>query len=205
MKLHRTSGQPDWAGIDKSKYNFWQLLAAKTSGVITPGNIVTIVGLVLVIAGFIALVRQDYWLALTLVMVGRGLDLVDGWLAELTQTKSPLGEIMDATVDKLETIGVIIVLAVTEIAPRWVLAALAVPHVMIAIISILVRIQGKGLHPSRVGKVSMALLWLAVGGFIVLSIFNVATVGAAAYVAMWLAVSLGLYALAGYAREALVK
>ena len=51
----------------------------------------------------------------------------------------------------------------------------------------------------------MALLWLAVGGFIVLSIFNVATVGAVAYVAMWLAVALGLYALVGYARETLVK
>ena len=198
MKLHRTTGQPDWATVDPHDYTFWQKIAASTHGYVTPGNITTLCGLILVAIGLLQLVAGEYVVGGVFIVVGRLLDLVDGWLAELTQTKSPLGEMMDAVADKLETLGAVAVLLIAEIAPLWILLALVVPHVIIAGIAFIGRLRQLQLHPSRIGKISMALLWVVVFGFIVLSVTDNAVVGTAAYTMALLTIALTMYAMISY-------
>ncbi|HEX5797672.1 MAG TPA: hypothetical protein VFX86_04770 [Candidatus Saccharimonadales bacterium] len=40
MNLHRAGRVPDWEKVPEGRRNRWQKLAAKTKGVITPGNAV---------------------------------------------------------------------------------------------------------------------------------------------------------------------
>lgn len=201
MNLHRTTGQPDWADLDKSQYGFWQQVAAHTRGVVTPGNAVTICGLALVAFGLVMLMEREYWTALGLIVTGRLLDLVDGWLADITKTKSPLGELMDAAADKLGTFATIGVLAIAEVAPIWILVGLVVPHIVIAVIAAVGRLKNKQLHPSRAGKISMALLWVAIAGFIALAAYESELLGAIVYGAAFLAIGLVLYATVDYASQ----
>ena len=202
MNLHRTTGRPDWVDIDSEQRSTWQRLAAATWGVVTPGNVTTLVGLGLVIVGFVMLMEQQYAWAIALVAVGRLLDLVDGWLAELTKTKSPLGEFFDAAVDKIETVGAILVLGLAGIAPFWLLAVLVAPHIATAFIAVVVRARGMQLHPSRIGKLGMALLWLIIGGLIALPFVTAPGAGVVVYSLALLVTVLAVYATIDYGREA---
>lgn len=201
MNLHRTTGRPDWVAIDPREHTSWHKLAVLTGGVVTPGNLATVVGLVLVLAGLVALLAHDYWLASGLIIVGRLCDLVDGWLADVTQTKSPLGELMDAGADKIETFAAIIVMYIAVLAPWWILTLLVVPHVLTSILAAIARLKGVSIHPSRIGKVSMALLWVCLVALLLVRIASLG--GVAVYVAYGLvAVTsiLALGALVGYVR-----
>jgi phosphatidylglycerophosphate synthase len=168
MQLHRTTGTPDWETVPIAKRNRWQTLAARTHGVFTPGNIVTLGGLVLVGIGLYAVARQHYWLGLSFVGAGRLSDLLDGWLAESTGTKSPLGELLDAGADKLGTFATIIVFYTSHLAPWWIVTALLLPHVMISASTLIAQHKHRRLHPSQAGKISMALSWLCLVGFVLL-------------------------------------
>lgn len=198
MKLHRTSGHPDWATVNRRDYTVWQKIADATHGYVTPGNVTTLCGLTLVMIGLLQLVAGEYVAGGVLVIVGRLLDLVDGWLAELTQTKSPLGELMDAVADKIETLAAVAVLFVAEVAPLWVLLALVVPHLFIAGIALVGRVNRLQIHPSRLGKISMALLWVVVFGFIILSIADNTMIGTVVYTVALLTIVLTVYAAAQY-------
>jgi phosphatidylglycerophosphate synthase len=206
MNLHRTTGKPDWAGIRQQDYTYWQLLAVATRGFVTPGNIITVLGLGLVVYGLVVLLGGQYWLGGSLIVIGRLLDLVDGWAADMTRTKSPLGELFDATADKLETVAAIIVMYIAQLAPWWLLSSLLLPHVVIAVISLVARMCGIELHPSRAGKVSMALLWLGLFGFVGHRLYegsSVITVGVYGIVAVTLITT--VYATIEYARQLRIK
>lgn len=201
MKLHRTTGQPDWATLNPQVYTVWQKIAAGTRGYVTPGNLVTIIGLALVALGLVEVVAENYWLGGLLIIIGRSLDLLDGWLAELTRTKSPLGEIMDASADKIGTFGAVIVLFVIEVVPAWVLLALLLPHVVITGISLLARFRRRSLHPSRAGKISMALLWVVIFGFLALNVYENGLLGMGVYAAAFVTVALTLYVAVDYGAQ----
>lgn len=171
MNLHRTTGRPDWAGTEVAHRNIWQKLAVTTRGIVTPGNLTTLVGLTLVLAGLAQIMQDNYWLAGILIVTGRLLDLVDGWLADKTGTKSPLGELVDAGADKLETFGAIVVMYVAHLAPWWLLTALLLPHLVITLLATIARLRQQELHPSRLGKVSMAMLWASLFGLIAIGLF----------------------------------
>lgn len=205
MNLHRTTGQADWESIDPSDYTLWQKIAAATHGYVTPGNVTTLIGLVLVTLGLLQVVAGEYWLGGVLVIAGRLLDLVDGWLADATHTKSPLGEIADAAADKIETFAAIAVLFIASLAPWWVLIGLLLPHIAISGVAYIARRKGVSLHPSRLGKISMALLWAALFGFIVLSVITSDVLGGIVYGIAVLSAVTTLYATAGYVMELLRK
>lgn len=167
MNLHRSSNQPDWEALAPSQYNLWQRLAATTHGFITPGNIITVVGLILVVVGLAGLWRQNYWPGLATIAIGRGFDLLDGLAAEATGTKSPLGETFDATADKLGTFLALLTLPIVGLAPWALIAALAAPHIIISVIAYRAERGGHRLHPSRLGKLSMAAAWISLLALIV--------------------------------------
>lgn len=165
MKLHRTTGRPDWVDITPARRNLWQRWAATTGGTATPGNLLTILGFVLVVIGSVVLLDHRYWPALILLAIGRGLDIADGWVADATGTKSPLGELLDAGLDKLGTFLTLAAFFAVGIASRWLLVAILVPQVVIAIATPILRRRHRALHPSQLGKLSMAAAWISLLGF----------------------------------------
>ena len=201
MKLHRSSNVPDWEKVDRKDRNVWQRIAASTSGIVTLANIATFVGIVLVVIGLLEVVHMNYWRGSALIIVGRLFDLLDGWLAESTQTKGPLGELLDAAVDKLGTILTVIAFYIAGLAPGWVLTLLLLPHLVIIIISVNARRSGATLHPSKAGKLSMATAWGALFGLVIIKALEWPVFGNGAVVVYGIAtisLILGAVAAIGY-------
>jgi phosphatidylglycerophosphate synthase len=204
MKLHRAARKPEWTRISQRRRNLWQQLAASTKGVVTWGNLLTFVGFVLVVVGLVALIQQRYWLGTWILFVSRLCDIADGWAAELTGTKSPLGEALDAGFDKISVLLTVIVLLACSIIPVWVVLALVLPHLVIAIISAMAIRRGRRLHPSGSGKISMTLGWFTLGGFVLMKALELGMTSAFAWVMYALticSVVAGLQAAFGYVKQ----
>ncbi len=202
MKLHRADVKPDWLNVPVKNRSSIQKLAFVTSGVITPGNIATIIGFVMVLIGLWLIAEQDYLTGLCLLAVGRSFDVLDGYLAELTATKSPLGEKLDAGFDKLGTFLTLVVFGVHQLAPWWVLVALALPHAVISLIILRALSQRIVIHPSRIGKLSMATAWVGLVGLVAAKVVDAGSVGLlgpAAFTMLAASIMLGCYAAFGYA------
>jgi cardiolipin synthase (CMP-forming) len=172
MNLHRSGRKSDWAKRPRKRWNEWQKLAAFTGGTVTIGNVFTAIGLVGVMAGLYLVTRHMYVAALLLIAAGRFCDLLDGWLADATGTKSPLGEKLDASVDKIETALTIIVLVLASVVPLWAAIAISVPQLAIALLAYAAIRRGKSFHPSRTGKLGMALVWLSLAGFVLMRVLS---------------------------------
>lgn len=200
MNLHRTTGKPDWDNISPATRNIFQKVAAATSGILSPANIISVLGLGLVVYGLVEIINQQFWLGLVFVAIGRLLDIVDGAVAEATHTKSPLGELVDASIDKIGTLLTIITLFVANIADWWVIVILLLPQVIIPVTIFFKRRKGINVHPTRVGKVSMALVWVSVVGLLLVNALGyMMTMVFGVYVIAVLSLVLGMYALWQYA------
>lgn len=167
MRLHRAKKQADWARVAKRRRNGWQRLAQASGGLLTIGNGLTLIGLLAVLAGLFYISVGSYWHGAVLLFAGRLCDLLDGWLAEQTATKSPLGESFDAGADKLATAAALVVLPLSGTMPFAVAAILVISQLSIAGGYWLGRRRAVRLHPSAAGKLSMAAAWLCVGLFVV--------------------------------------
>ena len=201
LSLHRASGKPDWEQYEASDRSIIQRIAAATKGIVTPGNIVSVIGLALVVYGLILVLENNFWLGLVLIAVGRGLDVVDGVVAEATKTKSPLGEMVDAAFDKIGTLLTILVLFVGQVAAWWALTALLLPQFIIPLVILYKRKKGIGVHPTRAGKLSMALTWVGIVGLLIAKALAVPfALSLAVYVVIGVSLMLGVYALWQYAR-----
>lgn len=204
MDLHRTTGKPDWESIPAKERTAVQTIAAATRGFVTPPNVITVIGLALVVYGLFLLLSEHYWTGLVLVAVGRALDIVDGAVAQKTNTKSPLGEIFDAAADKFGTLFTIIALFAAQITFWWLLVVLLVPQVVITLISFYKKARNASTHPTRQGKLSMASLWAALIGFIIskaLDLSNAHPFAIFIYLLAAVSTVLAAYAAVQYARQ----
>ena len=200
MNLHRASEKPDWENTDVASRNVFQKIASNTHGVITPANVISILGLALVIFGLLAVLRGDIWIGVGAMAFGRLLDVADGWVAESTGTKSLLGEAVDAVIDKLGTLLTIAVLFILNIAPWWIIAALLIPQSIAPLIAFYKKQKGTTPHPTRSGKLSMATAWAGIIGLFLLYIgWQSIVLLAAVYIVIGLSLLFGLYALWQYA------
>jgi phosphatidylglycerophosphate synthase len=202
MNLHRTSGTPDWATVKAADRNVFQNMAAATGGVASPANIITIIGLGMVIYGLVAILQQQFWAGLALLVSGRLLDVVDGLVAEATHTKSPLGELFDAAADKIGTLLTIVVLLFADITHWWVIMALIAPQILITLVILYKKSKGIGVHPTRQGKLSMAAAWAGIVGVLFAeALHDPLALTLAVYAIVAVSVILGLYALWQYATD----
>lgn len=202
MNLHRTSGTPDWATVKAADRNVFQKVAAATGGVASPANIITIIGLGMVIYGLVAILQQQFWAGLVLLVSGRLLDIVDGLVAEATHTKSPLGELFDAAADKIGTLLTIVVLLFADITHWWVIMALIAPQILITLVILYKKSKGIGVHPTRPGKLSMAAAWAGIVGVLLAeALHDPFALTLAVYAIVAVSVILGLYALWQYATD----
>jgi len=201
FKLHRTGGKGEWENIKPSKRNGWQRLAASTHSIVTPGNVLTVSGFALAAYGLVALAHQHYWSGLLIGGLGRFFDIADGFAADRTGTKSPLGESLDAGFDKLATALAIPAIIISKACPWWVIIALAVPQLIITIIGGAHLLRGQRLHPSPAGKLSMLLTWFSLAILVAARALEQPSTGLLSifgYLIAATAIVLGLKAIIGY-------
>jgi len=166
MDLHRAL-EADWRGLKPGDMNRWQRLAAASHGLATPGNAISLLGLVLVTVGILLAVREEAGLGAGLIVLGRLGDLADGYIADKTGTKSPLGEAVDATIDKIVTAFVMLILLSIDGPARWFGVAVLLHffyHISLFIIASRRRFR---IHPSRHGKTTTFVLWIAAALYII--------------------------------------
>jgi phosphatidylglycerophosphate synthase/diacylglycerol kinase family enzyme len=140
---------------------FWQRLALGTNNVVTPGNILSISGLVVVGWGVNRLYHGDWVLGLVLVGIGRSFDLADGFVAKRTHTATPLGELVDTTCDKLAVLLLLITGFRLGILSNILIIALLVYNVLTALVG-MTGGRKHQLHPNRFGKLTMFTSWLLI-------------------------------------------
>jgi cardiolipin synthase len=205
LSLHRIEGNAEWVSVPSAQRNPWQKLAAATAGIVTIGNFVSVIGLASVPYGLLLVVQDHHFLlGFAVLVLGRLCDLLDGWLADKTATKSPLGEKIDATFDKISLGLVLIILAVKNIVPWWALVGLALPHVLVGIMAVIALRRGQTIHPSRAGKFGMAVAWFTLAGFVFIHFYTGGLLAIAQVITAFLfgvSVGLGVASTVGYIKE----
>ncbi len=201
MSLHRASTKPDWELVPPTERSVFQRAAAATHGIIAPANIVTAVGFGMVLYGLWLITLEAYLSGVMFLAAGRVLDVVDGAVAEATKTKSPLGEMLDAVVDKTSTLIAVIVLLAVGTIPWWVVAVLSLPQFIITGVIAYKKRRHVSTHPTRQGKLSMATAWIGIVGLVVSAgVDDSLAVVVISYGCVMLSFVLGLYAACQYAR-----
>lgn len=162
MSLHRSGKVPEWETLPENRWNRWQKIAAKTRGIVTPGNIVSWTGAAFVGAGLYQTAKGHKKRGAALVAAGRSFDLGDGKAADLTGTKSPLGEATDATIDKGEALAALITLAISGIMDKDRAVSVGVQNLTSMAIGMAVKLTDQEVHPSRSGKDGTMAQWTAI-------------------------------------------
>lgn len=198
--LHRSGKRADWDTVLPARRSFLQHMAARTGGTITPGNIITLLG-----AGFVMLGLYDIGQGKVLrgvieITIGRIADVLDGVVAESTKTKSPLGEALDATFDKIVLFSVLIVFIAKGILPATPALLIVLLQALTAGISLVGKKRGRDLHPSSTGKWATAALWIGLILYAITAWTDQAWLVLLAHVITVAALAGGLAAVAQYAR-----
>lgn len=162
LNLHISPGKPDWETIRPNNWNTWQKLAAGTKGWITPANAVSSLGVILIIIGLWHLKNDATLTGVSFILAGRLADVADGFIADKTGTKSPLGELVDTTSDKLIAAITIITLFIYGLLPILILAAVGLHTIVNSSVSLLGRQRGTIIHPSLEGKLATFLAWTVI-------------------------------------------
>lgn len=160
MKL-RTAISADWAEVPPQRLNFWQRMAKRSYGFLTPGNVISVLGVILVYTGAVSIYRENVSVNITLIAAGRLLDLVDGFVADRTGTKSPLGEAIDVTADKVAAGIVLTIFFVQNLVPLTVLLVIAAQAIINATIALIAKLRRYPFHPSTLGKLSVGVAWVS--------------------------------------------
>jgi phosphatidylglycerophosphate synthase len=201
MKLHRSHSSADWERIRPKHRSSIQNLAAKTNGIVTPPNFLSLVGLIVSLIGVVYLLQGSFWLAAIGLLLGRLFDIADGWVADKTGTKSPLGEIVDAVTDKIITVVTIVALYVTGISEWWLVTLLLLPQILITLLSLYRRRIGRGFQPSRLGKLSMAAAWISILSLILSETLSLDWISISATSLVIISSIMGAVALMRYSKD----
>jgi phosphatidylglycerophosphate synthase len=164
--LHRQTGVPEWETIPREEWNEWQIRADATNGWDTPGNRESAKGIVATALGLACLTNSSVSVqaaGIGLIGYGRYKDITDGRVAHETGTKSPKGEAVDATIDKIATAGAVAVAVTTESVPIPELSLIGIQQGANVILAGIAKRRGREIHPGRGGKVGMFGLWLGFG------------------------------------------
>lgn len=209
MDLHRAGKQSQWHGIPDDKRNWWQKQAQRSHGLITPGNIVSATGASLVAASLIYFLRGAWGWGLVFLLIGRLADVADGIVAARTRTKSPLGEAVDATLDKFTLLAALIVFIVTGVVPLLAVLLIALFNAANAAFSLLARVRKQRIHPSHIGKVTAVFQWAAILIYVTAAVLRSGDLQIASSIATFTAITsliisivLGLFTVAGYGIDA---
>ncbi len=159
MNLHRSANVAEWDLIPSKERNMCQQVAAASGGIITPANVVSVLGFGLVLSGLHSVKQENYKNGFTKIAVGRLMDVFDGVVAEETGTKAPLGEKLDATIDKLEAFVTLPTLANNDVMTKKIAGIFMANHLINAGISLYAKKRNIPIHVSRDGKLATLAQW----------------------------------------------
>lgn len=163
MNLHRIDKVAEWENIPSEQRNFWQRRAAASNGLVTPGNAISFLGFAITMWGLIDINKNKTSSGIKKIAVGRTMDILDGFVADKTKTKSPLGEGVDATLDKVSALLALPILAKKELIPSSTAIKFIIPHLANTAITALSKHKEVEIHPSFEGKLTTAGQWCSVG------------------------------------------
>jgi phosphatidylglycerophosphate synthase len=197
--LHRAT-TPDWSRQPKAQWNYWQRLADRTHGIVTPGNALSVIGFVIVLYGLYLLIIDELLAAVLAISLGRLVDVADGAVADYTGTKSPLGALIDTVVDKLILGLSCLVLWAYNLVPQLILVLLLAHVTYNASMTGLAKFRHVNLYPSATGKAGTLFEWLAITSFLLHHAAENSQQMHLADIMLGIAVacSIGFIALAGY-------
>ncbi|HUB93386.1 MAG TPA: CDP-alcohol phosphatidyltransferase family protein [Verrucomicrobiae bacterium] len=165
MKLHSTDDHADWATVPPQDRNVWQRVAADSNGILTPGNGVSLFGILLVVGGLLVMSVGKFWLGLSMVGIGRIADIFDGMVADRTGTKGPVGEAVDAITDKAAAITVLIFFIYFRWIPVLPVLCVVAQVGVNGLLAITARLRHVALHPNAAGKLATVCCWVALLAF----------------------------------------
>lgn len=151
------------------------------------------------------ILQADGW-AIAVLAVGGATDYFDGKLARAWGQTSRFGEIADPAIDRLYILAILIVFLIRQVVPIWLIAAIILRDVVLALLTIELKRRGRGtLKVTYLGKAATFNLMYAFP-FLLLASMDSA-LGSIAFVLGWSFAIWGvaLYISTGlsYSREAI--
>ncbi len=201
LDLHTRQEKSDWEYIAASDRTMWQHTAAKTRGIVTPANLVTISGLGLVLFGLALFANGSHTAGIAAIAAGRAADVADGAVAEYTRTKSNFGELLDVSVDKIALVAVAAGMLLWLPVPAAVIAAIVALNGYNGLVGLYAKAKRVTIHPSRSGKLATALCWLVIVLLLVTEFYAPSSYMTLIYSVFALYVGLGLVSAYSYTRE----
>jgi phosphatidylglycerophosphate synthase len=107
------------------------------------------------------------WLGVVFIGIGRFADVLDGIVAERTLTKSPLGEAVDATIDKILLAITVITIFILNLIPTVVLVLITLHGIYNILLYVVAHFKKSQLHPSLIGKLTASAEWISIGLFVI--------------------------------------
>ncbi len=156
MNLHRADKKPDWELVPSEERNVWQRLAARTKGAVTPANAVSAAGFLVAAKGLVDISRGKTTRGVAEFAAGRLMDVADGFIADATGTKSPLGEGVDASLDKAVIAGALPVMTRADILPVPAAWTIGVQNGLNFVFTGIAKFRGTDIHTSLLGKLTAA-------------------------------------------------
>lgn len=131
-----------------------QQIADVTHDAITPANVVSGLGFLAAVYGIRHL---DSWRGIVLTGTGFAADVIDGRIARATDTATPLGEKIDATLDKVKMGYLAVTLLQEERAPKGLVCGIITQNSLNASITLYdqYRNEEQQVHPVPAGKYGM--------------------------------------------------
>jgi len=129
---------------------------------LTVPNAVTLLRFLLVPVFVWFMFRDDYWNALLTLVVLFSTDWIDGFLARKLNQISTVGQWLDPLADRLSLWAVVITVVVSGIAPLWLIFALVVPDVVLAVVMACIYAGNPQMKVTLLGKARTAALMVGV-------------------------------------------
>ena len=129
---------------------------------LTIPNLVTFARFLLVPVFVWFMFQDEYWNALITLIVLFSTDWIDGFLARLLNQVSTVGKWLDPLADRLSLWVVIITVAVSGVAPLWIVFALVVPDLVLAGLMAIIYAGNPQMEVTLLGKARTAALMLGV-------------------------------------------
>lgn len=133
-----------------------------TDAWLTIPNLVTLIRFLLVPVFVWLMLHDQYWNALLLLIVLFSTDWIDGFLARKLDQVSSVGKWLDPLADRLSLWVVIITVALSGVAPLWIVFGLVVPDLVLAGLMAIIYAGNPQMEVTLLGKARTAALMLGV-------------------------------------------
>jgi cardiolipin synthase len=124
-------------------------------------NLISVLRIILTVPIIIALLNNNYFLALVLFLIAGLTDAIDGWIAKYFKLQSRLGSIIDPIADKLLLVGTFMTLSIVGLLPWWLFSIILIRDIIIILGTKYFYLQNQQqdvlLTPSNLSKINTIL------------------------------------------------